>query len=217
MSLVTSGLGSPNIITLGLGQVEQAVDVGDHISLRETTVIVGIENIVTKTEDTVPLTGIYFIEDELSGWEWDKSTVKSESVHESIYRTYLGGHEHNLKEGTIQDYWQSGVVRDIEYLGLHKFCDKDSLTWTPVVSTGAYSVFWEEMPLYSNYSYSTKINVENTENTLSKLKLLDEALESSISVIMFTRDESFVKRPYISFKQVEAFTGALEEGSESRK
>lgn len=218
MSLVTSGLGSNNIVTLGLGQLEEPeVDLGDYISLRETTILVGLENIVTRTEDTVPLTGIYSVEDELSGWEWDKSTVKSANFHESLYRTYLGGHEYGLKEGTIQDYWQSGVVRDIEYLRIHNFRDNNSVTWTPIVTTGAYSVFWEEMPLYSNYSYSTKINVENTVDGLSKISLLPEALESSVSIIMFTRDESLVKRPYLTFKQVEAFTGALEEGSEERK
>lgn len=220
MSLVTSGLGSLNLLTLGLGSEEalpEPEEENDYISPKETTVLMAIENVVSRIEDTVPLTGIYSVEEELTGWHWDKNLVQSSNAHETLYRTYLGGHEVGLKEGTIADYWQSGVIRDIEYLGITNFRDGSNVTWTPMVSTGAYSVFWEELPLYSNYSYATKINEEQTVDGLTAINLLPEALESSVTVSILMRDEKFVKRPYISFKQVETFTGALDEGSEARK
>lgn len=216
MSLITSGLGSKNFITLGLGGIYTSIE-DDYISLEETTVVLGIENIVTPVERTVPLTGVYSVEEEINGWSWDKTLVQSSNYPESMYGTYLGGHEVGLTEGTIQDYWQSGTVRDIEYLNLKHFRDGSNFTWTPVVSTGSYAIFWQEMPLYSNYSFVTKINENEVLNELSFTKLLPEALESFITVSILTRDDEYVKRPHTVFKQVERFTGALGDGEEYRK
>lgn len=216
MSLVTSGLGSNNLLTLGLGAQGQVdADLGDYISLKETTVLANIENIVTPIIKAVPLTGIYSLEQDIQGWQWDKKPIESAANQKSLYLTHLGGHKNGLKEGTVEAYWQSGVIRDIDYLQVSTQREGDDLTWTPVYSTGAYSVFWDQMPLYSNYSYTSKM--EALESELTSIELEAEALESSIFVSIMMRDTNYVKRPYINFEQVEEFTGALETLSGERE
>ena len=95
--------GLPESLDSGLGSEEalpEPEEENDYISPKETTVLMAIENVVSRIEDTVPLTGIYSVEEELTGWHWDKNLVQSSNAHETLYRTYLGGHEVGLKEGT---------------------------------------------------------------------------------------------------------------------
>ena len=185
----------------------------EFISNEKTEVTLAIENVVSCVYDTVPLTGVYSPDYSIDGWIWDRRILPDHSDIKTMYNTYLGGHRYGLKEGVIQDYWQSGTVNGLELLKIVNCRDRDRLTWTPKVQAGTYAVFWELMKLFSDYSFTTKMDPLLLEDELMYFDLREDCFSDTVSVCIFTRDTSLIKRPYISFDYVEEFTGKIDEST----
>ena len=179
-------------------------------SIRTKTVL-AIENVVSNAHVTVPLTGIYSPDFDIDGWLWDRRLLPNSNNIKSMYNTYLGGHLCGLREGVVQDYWQSGSIDGIDLLKMASFKRGDYLTWTPKVQTGSYAIFWSLLKLYSDYSFTGKVDLLINENGFSKHILRDDCLSDTISVTLFERDESLIRRPYYSFNYVSEFSGEIDD------
>jgi len=186
----------------------------DFISNEKTEVVLSIENIVSNIYDTVPLTGIYSPDYSIEGWEWDKKLLPDEANIRTMYNTYLGGHRYGLLEGVLQKYWQSGTIEGVEFIKNTPFKNKDHTTWTPKVETGTYAVFWHLIRLFSDYSFTTKVDHLLVTDNLYYLQLREDCLLSTVSVNLFTRDKDLIKRPYWAFKYVSDFTGKIDDSGE---
>ena len=208
MSILTGGLGSEFLLTGGL-----ASSSSEFVSADETVDVLNIENVVSNIYDIVPLTGIYSPDYEMGGWFWDRRSLENRNRLETIYNTYLGGHRHGLKEGVIQSFWQSGSINGTEYLGLDYFKAGDHITWTPVVKTGNYGLFWDRMRLYSDFSFTTKIDPLLNEMGCHKIELREDCFDDTVTVVLYERDEELVKRPKYNFEFVNQFTGEIDEST----
>ena len=153
MSLKENGLTSGSISSGTFGNSDS-----EFISNERTETILNVESVVSNIFDYVPLTGIYSPDFEIDGWQWDRKLLADKTNLATMYNTYLGGHEYGLQEGVIQDYWQSGTVNGIELLKLVGFRNSDHFTWTPKVQAGTYAIFWQLIKLFSDFSFTTKID-----------------------------------------------------------
>lgn len=147
------------------------------------------------------------------GWRWDRRIVEDTTISSTFYDEYLGGHTVGLKDGIKASWWQSGGDTGLEYSGLARYRVGDDFTWTPIFSIGSYSVYYEDRTLYSDYSYTTKFNIDDIQNGVNTAVLRDDCVQSSIKVALFERDSDFLNRFKYSFSFVDSFTGRLEDGS----
>lgn len=170
-----------------------------------------VESEVTVTDNTVPLTGLWSTE-EIGGWVWDRRRVESLDQIKSTYDTYLGGHTTGLLEGTRQEWWQSGTLAGIRFHDIVHYTEGDSQTWTPRVTVGAYALYHDARPLFSDYSYSEVFDTALNANGASRIELRDDCYHSTVSVTLFERDENFFNFKKHSYARVEEFTGQLSGG-----
>ncbi len=209
--IITGGLGSGFLVTGGLSSSPS-----EFISKKETVDVLTVENVVSNIYEIVPLTGVYSPDYAMGGFFWDRRVLENRQRTETLYDTYLGGHKHGLKEGVIQKWWQSGYVNGLDYSHLVKIRRGNHLTWTPVVKTGNYAIFWDQVRLYSDFSFATKIDPLLNEGGCHKLSLRKDCVEDTVSVVLFERDSELVKRPKYNFEFVQNFTGKIDEATNTR-
>lgn len=179
-------------------------------------VLLELQNVVSTSEDYIPLTGVYSLDTEINGWEWDKRLLEDSAFANSQYNTFIGGHAVGLKDGTKLSYWQSGSVTGTEFIDIKEHPTSDSLTWTPRVKRGVYSVYWDERTLFSDRATSERVNPLLNENGVMIHKVRSDCILSSIKVVLFDRDEYLVRRPYYDLNYVAEFTGKLVENDQDR-
>ena len=179
------------------------------MALGFNSIEIPIENIVTPIEDTLPLTGKYSPDFDIGGWIWDRRRLEDLSDIKTRYFTFIGGHDVGLRDATIQDHWQSGSTHGLEFYDIKQFRKGDFLTWTPRVKTGGYSIFWEEKQLYSDYSCIEHIDPTLNRKDVNFHPLRDDCFQNTISATIYSRDETFLRRPYIALNYVVNFTGAI--------
>ena len=156
-----------------------------------------------------PLTGVYSQEESIPGWVWDVRTAESTIRPQTRGDSWLGGHQAGLKDGTTKSYWQSGTVEGIKFDDITEIRNGEFTTWTPITSTGRYSVLYDEMQLYSDYATSGRFDPLANEYDVNVYSLRDDALETTVSVNLFERDNELVRKPVTFFKNVENFTGKI--------
>ena len=168
-------------------------------------VTVDIESIVTVSDKYVPLTGVFATEENLDGWVWDKRLFEDFKRNPTLYLNTIGGHAVGLKDGTKMSQWLSGSIFSTEFFDIVGFKSKgESLSWTPQVKTGLYTVLFKEKNLYSNYSHVDKFDV--TTGDVSTATLRSDARLDTVSAILYRRDENFVVWPWHKYEYVSAFT-----------
>ena len=181
-----------------------------------------IESIVTPSFGELTLTGLFSnhpfqksfekISSEVQGWEWDKRKIEDHKTNRTRYLWNIGGHVAGLKDGTKSSQWQSGSISgtDFSEITFKKLVD-ETLTWTPVVKPGMYSVLFEPKKLFSDFSSVEKIAFSSVKNSVHYHKLRDDALVDSLSVVLYKRDGDFVNWPFHVYEFVNFFTGKIEE------
>lgn len=177
------------------------------------SIALNISNHVVESDKYVPLTGTRAVEEDIKGWRWDRRLLESQELEQTRYNTNLGGHTEGLKDGTRLEDWQSGSISGIAYEGLTKYKFGESLTWTPLVSTGNFSMHFDQRKLFSDYSYSENFTTLNNDDGLMRLSLREDAMHSSLSVCLYERDSSLRIFCKYNFDFVEQFTGRLESGA----
>ena len=200
--LITRGLGELTIVSGGMGGSASAVETLEYTTLK-------INNYVVPQEHYLPVTGVYSQEEELSGWKWDIRSPESESLPRTRGDAYLGGHLVGIKDGTNSSQWQSGTVQGTNLKDIKEFRRGDFLTWTPRVESGRYSTKFDLRTLYSDFSVSERVDPLLNENGCNVHKVRSDAVKTSISVILYERDEEFVRRPRYNIEPVETFTGEI--------
>ena len=157
----------------------------------------------------LPLTGTFSVEESIPGWKWDVRTAESVDVPSSRGGSWLGGHDVGLKDGTREEQWQSGTVEGLEFQEVVEKRRGDFLTWTPTVATGRYSTYFDLRTLYSDFSISERVDPLLNRNGRNTHKLRSDALETTVSVVLYERDAELVRKPKISAEMVEEFSGVI--------
>lgn len=152
-----------------------------------------IENHVHLKKQDRPITGVHSPDHDLTGWVTDKSFILSNSSAFSRYDTKVGGQRYNILEGTFKSDWNSVVSRGIKFDYLESFKYLNSLTWTPVFSTGSFSIYWNVLNLFSSFHYSSILKRVGDH---FEIDLRDDCIVSSIECAIWTRDDFYVKHPY---------------------
>ena len=201
MSIIVSGLLGSFLVTMGYG-AEPSVCAYAFIEL-------DIENNVLPTNKYIPLTGVHAVEEEIEGWQWDRRLLSHNRNARTRYDTYLGGHSIGLKDGTQQTDWQSGSISGTKYNGIVRFKDGEFRTWTPQVGTGAYSIYHDSRPLFSDYSTSQNFDINNNANGVNVLTMNSESVHSTAHVALYERDSLLRIFKKYDFKYVSAFTGEI--------
>ena len=168
-----------------------------------------IVNYSEPTDKHVPLTGVWSVDDEIDGWSWDRRAMQSNGVLTTRYNTYVGGHKVGLLDGTKLSHWQSGVLTGIDFEDFAKYPAFDSLTWTPRYTTGAFSIYWDDRPLYSDWSFSANADLLPGQSQ-NKITLRDDALYESITAAIYKRVERNEILAVKKFAMVDSFTGVLD-------
>ncbi len=174
------------------------------------TTTLDIQSHVIVSDKYVPLTGIYSLESEVSGWKWDRRRLESFEDIKTFFDTYVGGQVYGLLDGTLPEDWQSGVVTGIEYNDLSLYRSEEETIWTPRVHTGAYSIYFDSRLLYSDYSYSEIVDTANNANGVNVIALRSDCIEDSISVSIWERANSALIFHRHNFEMVEEFTGEID-------
>lgn len=173
--------------------------------------VLEIINYVSSTDKTHPLTGVYSQEQDIAGWQWSRRRLENAHSDFSRYLSYVGGHEIGLLDGLALGDWQSGVVEGIEYNDMQQMPLGNSLTWTPRYSTGAFSVYWDNRTLYSDYSFSE--NADALVDDRTTMELRDDCVHQSITAQMFKRTDTFEIVTVVDASLVTAFTGVIDTGA----
>ena len=192
--IVIGGLNSLWLVTAGYHGAPSSLALHIHVS---------------PTDWYVPLTGVHSVDSDISGWVWDKRLLESESRISTRYDTFLGGQQYNLLEGTVLEQWQSGTMSGCEYAGLVHYRLGESLTWTPVLITGRYSLFHEHHTLYSDYSYCTLFDPADNVAGLMVHTYETDAVFGTVEVALYRRDEKFRIFKHLDFEFVAEFTGEI--------
>jgi hypothetical protein len=175
-------------------------------------IVLGIQNFVANSYKYVPVTGVFATEADIPGWQWDKRRLENFYDDTTLYLTTLGGHAVGLKDGTKEEYWQSGSILHTDFLRLSEIKYRDEfLSWTPVVRPGKYSIFFADKNLYSDYSSIEKVSALAISNGVHYHALRDDARLNSVSVVLYERDNEFINRPFTTYRYVDQFTGNLQE------
>jgi len=179
-------------------------------------ILLSVQSVVSTSKDYVPLTGVYSVEEEIKGWQWDKRRIEDKDLSSTRYNTYIGGHAAGLKDGTQLNHWQSGAIDGLQFLSIVEHPVSDSLTWTPLVECGHYSTYWNERRLFSDHSISQRIDPLLNSNGVMVHELRSDCMLSSIEVALFHRDANMIRRAYHKLNYVDEFTGSLDTNGNSR-
>jgi hypothetical protein len=155
------------------------------------------------------LTGVHAVEEEIEGWQWDRRILSHSKNARSRYDTFLGGHAFGLKDGTKQTDWQSGAISGLKYDGIVRFKTGEFKTWTPQVGVGAYSIFHDSRPLFSDYSTSQNFDKNNNANGVNVITMNTESVRSTVHVALYERDSLLRIFKKYDFKYVDKFTGEM--------
>lgn len=209
MFVVTNGLLSPFLVTEGYASFFDGETSMGTLSL-------SVENCVSISDKYVPLTGVHATETEINGWVYDRRRVEDWDTLRTRYNTFLGGHRDGLKDGLPLEAFQSGSIANLSYHDTVQYRNQNFLTWTPRVVTGAYSLYWCERNLYSDYSYSENVDIGQDLIGVSTMRLRDDAAYQTIEAAIWERRSDFSIFKLKNFDYVEEFTGELDLGSNSR-
>ena len=157
---------------------------------------------VHKEEKTRPITGVYSPDFNLTGWRYERDSIRAKNESKMNYGTFVGGQEFNLEEGTFKSDWNSIVADNISFHKIEEFRLANDKTWTPLYSRGVYSIYWNYVNLFSSYHYS---GVLSQKDNYDFVELEDDCVRSSIEVAIWTRDENYIKYPYLKFQFVSEF------------
>ena len=122
---------------------------------------------------------------------FDRTLMVSNSRRELNFQEFIGGYQRCLIEGTIADYWQSGVVSGISFNGFYQYEEDDKLKWISRYTSGVYSIEEKEIRLHSDSSYSFRIESKETP--------VEEGEQFSIAI--WARNAKKIKKPYKKYKQ----------------
>ena len=168
-----------------------------------------IENNVNPTDKYVPLTGLYSVEDSISGWLWDRRRLENELLLESQHNSFIGGHVAGLTDGSWLEQWMSGTVEGVGYHDIAHYRRGEFLTWTPRVNVGAYAIHHDRRTLFSDYSLSSLFSTDAIDNGVMWHLYHSDAVLSTIEIALYSRDKSSRIFKKIDFEQVEEFTGQI--------
>ena len=177
-----------------------------------TETALDIESFTTFSDVYTPLTGAYSTEEDIEGWVWDKRLLEDLDEDSTRYLNTIGGHTVGLKDGTKSTFWQSGSILGTKFLDISRLrLFGETLSWTPRVESGKFSILFQPKNLYSDYSYTSKFNATDPS---SNIELRDDCRYDTISAILYHRDDNFINWPWDVYSYVEAFTGEFPEGGE---
>lgn len=137
-----------------------------------------------------PLTGIYSIEEEISGAAPDRVRIQQNTQARQSIKTSIGGYNYNLIEGSSNKHWDGGVINGCELQSLKI----NSTSITPFINTGVYTLYDKSKQLYSSHSSCKLLNDLNNLFDTSLIKT------ESLSLNIFRRDEAYNNIPWINYK-----------------
>lgn len=144
------------------------------------TIKVKIKCKVFEEIEYFPLTGTYNIEENTSGFVYDRTYASNKSNLRTQINTSIGGFEYNLIEGTNKKHWDGGIISGCKYDGLIK----EKFKWVPKISEGQYTLFDKSKNFFSDTS-CCKI-IESNEVILPL-----NILENSIEIALYKRDNDY--------------------------
>jgi hypothetical protein len=192
MSLIFNHLGR-KIITRGLGSSTV------NLVAQCEKISIGINNNVFARKKTYPLSGTFANE---SGWIWNRTKPQILEEYKAKINSSLGGHIHNLEEGSVTKHWFGSVLSGIELKGIAELQYKTKRKiWTPKFTPGRYSIFHFSKRLFSNSSCCEILTIENTTDTNTYTHAIkNKILDGSIAIVIFKRDASFNNIPIHTYK-----------------
>lgn len=166
---------------------------------------------VHKEEKTRPITGVHSPDYNLTGWKFERDSIRSKNDARANYNSFVGGQNYNIEEGSFKSDWNSIVIDNISFQEIVDFRLANDRSWTPLYSRGVYSIYWNYVTLFSSFHYS---GVLDQKEDFDFIELEKDCVRSSIEVAIWTRDENYIKYPYFKFQ----FTSEFEtiEGEEIR-
>ena len=211
MSLILSGLTSNSLlVTLGYGGFFDGAS--NYLS-----VDLEMEDVVTPSDKYKATTGLFSNSGSVGGWIYDKRRLEDWDLLRTRYNTFVGGHTAGLKEGTVLTDWISGVVSGMKYHDIaHYRLSGDAVSWTPRIKTGAYSIFFDERNLFSDYCVVGR--VDNTDNVdgMNSFMPESEVVYQTIEAAIWKRDDAFRRMKFKSFDYVDTFTGEIDTLTDTR-
>jgi hypothetical protein len=175
-----------------------------------------VKNHVSSTDKYVPLTGVYAIEGNPTGWVWDRRLVEDLFLKRTRYDTYVGGVKSGLFDGTRLLDWQSGSITGFNYLSLVHINVNGELTWTPQIDIGMYSLHHDNRILYSDFSYSEIFNTARNKNGVMTIALRSDCLVETISVAMYRRTNELVIFHEDEYQYTDDFDGEIDTVTNTR-
>jgi hypothetical protein len=166
---------------------------------------INIKNYVHNEEKDIPLVGIYNEDYDINVATADKSAIVSMKDIRTRYNTYVGGNEFNITEGAKFLDFNSIVFKGIDFDSIKRMRRYNSFSWTPVYTKGFYSMFYEEMQLYSSYHYSSVM--EKVDDHF-EINLRSDCNISSIEIAFWEREKTFIKTIYKKFSLDSDFTNS---------
>ncbi len=164
--------------------------------------VLNIKNYVHKEDKDLPLVGIYNKDYDIKTATSDRSSIVSKSDVTSRYNTYVGGNLYGILDGAKESDFNSMVFSGIEFDSFVYFRLFNSNTWTPKYLNGMYSIFNEELRLYSSYHCSS---IMKCVNGAMEVELREDCDTSSLEVCIWRRNKKLIKLPYIKFGYTEEF------------
>jgi hypothetical protein len=230
-----------SVLDIPIGPFTHAMHVVDVNTPQES--ILGFGSLVMGSNANSTLTGIYSLEFGAGGWVWDRRRVENDLKLRTQYTTTLGGHRYGLNEAIPYNYWQSGSIEGLSYDNLKHIKLSDSLTWTPQVTTGAYTLYDTSKLLYSDHAVSGKMMMAiysvggelyfldqmdsqfvmflrineyslGTDSLVLAAQLPTDVTIHSLSVTQYRRSLEALNLEPHKFSIVDSFTGEFVEGSE---
>jgi len=170
-----------------------------------TELVTSLESWVVSVDDGDVATGVFSEDFDIEGWVWDKRLLEDRDLLNTYHNTFLGEHAVGLKDGTKRSFWQSGSILHTEFVRIASERVYDTMTWTPVLRAGKYSIHSVPTHLFSDYSFTAKF--ETDTNDLFSHTLRSDAVLDTIQVALFTRGSDFLRRPYHAFDYATELTG----------
>lgn len=174
---------SINITSRGLGNKTDESDLGNFFELK-----VNVNTAIYTEELYYPTTGIYS-QETIDGWYWDRTHTQAHAEQPVNEITdHIGGYKYNLREGIPESYYQGAVLNGCDLIDV-----KGSEKWTPVLSTGMYSINGVDRQLYSDASICKRMDGSSLD--------INKYSKDNITVAIYKRDADYVKQKYREFKE----------------
>lgn len=175
-----------SITARGLGDLKED-SVGNFFELKTNV------NTAIYTEELYyPTTGVYSQDETIDGWYWDRTHTQAHAeLPVNEITDHIGGYKYNLEEGIPESYYQGAVLNGCDLIDV-----KGSEKWTPVLSTGMYSINGVDRQLYSDASICKRMDAEALDiNNINRYN------KDNITVAIYKRDADYVKQKYREFKE----------------